>query len=145
MQRQSFIVGSKEFQASKISAIQANQLILKIQRLVLPVLGGMGGKGLADMDTKDAFAIISEKLDESVMTDIVFPMFALSQVACTSESPAFKLDTPRAFDKAFGDADGLADMYALIFEVLRFNFGAFFISLKDRFGEKASGDLQVTA
>lgn len=144
MQRESFFIGNKEFQASKIGAFKANSLILKIQKIVLPVLGGMGGKNLGDMDTKDAFAIISEKLDESVMTDIILPMFQLSQVACTSESPAFKIDSPTAFDKAFGDADGLADMYALIFEVLKFNFGAFFIKLRDHFGGE-SGKNQAAA
>lgn len=134
--RETFIVGGKEYAAFKIPAFEANQIIMKLQRLVLPVLGGMtGGQSIADMDTKDAFAIISEKLDDSVMTDIVLPMFRLSQVA--SVEGKFKIDSSIAINKAFGDADGLADMYELIFEVLRFNFGSFFTKLADRFGNQS--------
>jgi hypothetical protein len=131
--RETFVVGNKEYSAIKIPAFQANQIIMKLQRLVLPVLGGMTvGKSFSDMDTKDAFAIISEKLNESVMTDIVLPMFKLSQVADVGGN--FKIDSDVAINKAFGTADNLADMYELIFEVLRFNFGSFFTSLADRFG-----------
>ena len=131
--RETFIIGGKEYSALKIPAFEANQIIMKLQRLILPVLGGMtGGQSIADLDTKDAFAIISEKLDDTVMTDIVLPMFKLSQVADVEGK--FKIDTSTAINKAFGDADGLADMYELIFEVLRFNFGSFFTKLADRFG-----------
>lgn len=146
MQRESFIVGGKEYQASKIPAFEANGIILRLQRLVLPVLGGMaGGKSLADLDAKEAMEIISTKLDDAVMTDIVMPMFKLSRVACTSESPAYELNSSTNFNKAFVDADGLADMYELIFLVLRYNFGAFFTKLAERFGAPASGSPSLTA
>ena len=137
MQRQSFFIGNKEFQASKIPAFEANEIILKLQKLILPVLGGMGGKSIADMDTRQALEIISEKLDGRVMEDIVLPMFRLSRVACTSDGKPYELNSPTNMNKAFGDSDGLADMYELIFEVLRFNFASFFIKLMERFGNKA--------
>lgn len=146
MQRESFIVGGKEYQATKIPAFDANSIILKLQRIILPVLGGMAvGKSLADMDAKEAMQIISEKLDDSVMTDIIMPMFKLSRVACTSDGQAFELNSSTNFNKAFGDADGLADMYELIFLVLKYNFGAFFTSLAARFGSPAAGDQKAVA
>lgn len=136
MQRQSFFIGSEEYQSTKIPAFEANEIILKLQRLILPVLGGLAnGQSLGEMDVNQAFKIISERLDSSVMTDIVLPMFRLSATAKVS-GKAIKIDSSKAINEAFGDADGLADMYELIFEVLRFNFASFFIRLMERFGNK---------
>ena len=140
MQREPIYIKDKEYAASKIPAFAANGIIIKLQKLVLPVLGEVAGgsKNVMDMDVSAAFQIISEKLDDSVMTDIVLPMFKLSQVACVTDN--CKIDSAQAIDKVFQDADGLADFYELIFEVLKFNFGGFFTSLAARFGGK-SGDL----
>lgn len=132
--RQEFIIGGKAYAAHKIAAFAANGILMKLQKIILPALGGAmgGGKSLMDMNVNEALQIISEKLDESVMTDIILPMFVQSQVVDVEGN--FKIDSAANINKAFGDADGLANMYELIFEVLRFNFGAFFTSLKDRFG-----------
>lgn len=141
-QRESIFIKDKEYAASKIPAFAANGIILKLQKLVLPVIGELAGDGKAkvdvmNMDVSAAFQIISEKLDDSVMTEIVLPMFKLAQVASITDN--CKIDSAMAIDKVFQDADGLADFYELIFEVLKFNFGAFFSSLAARFGGK-SGD-----
>lgn len=146
MIRETFIIGNKEYAASKIAAFAANGILLKLQKLILPVLGEIAGDeksqaNIMDMDVGAAFQVISSKLDESVMTDIVLPMFKLAQVACTTDN--IKIDSPQSIDKVFSDADGLADMYELIFEVLKFNFAGFFSSLAARFGGK-SGDQPVT-
>lgn len=129
MQRESFFIGQKEYAASKIGAFEANRIILKLQKLVLPVIGELAGDGskkvdIMNMDISNVFEMISNKLDDSVMTDIVLPMFKLSQVACVTDN--IKIDSPVAIDKVFGDADGLADFYTLIFDVLKFNFAGFF-------------------
>lgn len=131
--RQEFIIGGKTYAAHKIAAFAANGILMKLQKIILPALGSLaGGKSLMEMNVNEALQIISEKLDESVMTDIILPMFIQSQVVDVEGN--FKIDSSANINKAFGDADGLANMYELIFEVMRFNFGAFFISLKDRFG-----------
>lgn len=137
MSRETFIISDKEYAASKVSAFAANGIILKLQRLVLPVLGVMAGNGKAqvsvmDMDISDALEVISSKLDENVMIDIVMPLFKLSQVACVTDN--IKLDNSGAIDKVFIDADGLADLYMLIFEVLKFNFAGFFTKMAASFG-----------
>lgn len=136
MKRESIFIKDKEFTTSKIGAFEANGIILKLQKLILPVLGEVagGGKNVMDMDVGSAFKIISEKLDDSVMTDIVMPMFKLSQVASVTDQ--VKIDSSAAINKVFQDADGLADFYELIYEVLKFNFGGFFTSMAERFGGK---------
>lgn len=139
-QRETFYIKDREFAASKIDAFSANSLILKLQKLVLPVIGELAGDGkqkidVMSMDVSAAFQIISEKLDDSVMTDIVLPMFKLSQVACVTDN--IKIDSAQAINKVFTDADGLAEFYELIFEVLKFNFGNFFARLAERFGSSA--------
>lgn len=139
MERETFVINSREYQASKIAAFPANGIILKLQKLVLPVLGGMN----QNQDVKEVFAVISEKLDETVMTDIILPMFKLSQVS--SAEHGCKIDSEQAINKVFGDADGLADFYELIFEVLKYNFAGFFTKLTARFGLRAAdGALKVT-
>jgi len=133
MQRETFIINNHEYAASKIAAFAANSIILKLQRLILPVLGEVaGGKDVMNMDVGAAFQIISSKLDDSVMSDIILPMFKLAQVASVTDN--VKIDSPQAIDKVFADADGLADLYELIFEVLKYNFSSFFTKLMDRFG-----------
>lgn len=144
--RETFIIGNKEYAASKIAAFAANGILLKLQKLILPVLGEIAGDGkktanIMDMDVSSAFEVISQKLDESVMTDIVIPMFKLAQVASVTDN--VKIDSAQSIDKVFTDADGLADFYELIFEVLKFNFAGFFSNLAARFGGK-SGGLPVT-
>ena len=134
--RETFIIGDKEYAASKIAAFEANGIILKLQKLILPVLGGMAGGGnIMDMDVNEAFKTISEKLDESVMADIVMPMFKLAQVASVTDN--IKIDSPQAINKVFNDADGLADLYTLIFDVLKFNFSGFFSKMGALIGGKS--------
>lgn len=140
--RETFFIGNKEYAASKIAAFAANGILLKLQKLILPVLGEIAGDGkktanIMDMDVSSAFEVISQKLDESVITDIVIPMFKLAQVASVTDNT--KIDSPQTIDKVFGDADGLADFYELIFEVMKFNFAGFFSNLAARFGNNAGG------
>lgn len=139
MQRESFFIGQKEYAASKIGAFEANRIILKLQKLVLPVIGELAGDGkqktdIMNMDISNVFELISSKLDDTVMSDIVLPMFKLSQVACVTDN--IKIDSPTAIDKVFGDADGLADFYTLIFDVLKYNFAGFFAQVAALFGGK---------
>ena len=142
MARETFVINNKEYCASKIAAFAANSIILKLQKLVLPVIGEVAGVGdVMNMDVKSAFQVISSKLDDSVMNDIVLPMFKLAQVASVDDN--IKIDSPQAIDRVFADADGLTDLYELIFEVLKFNFGGFFTNLMGRFGAQ-NGAPRVT-
>lgn len=147
MSRETTIIGDKEYAYSKIAAFQANSILLKLQKIVLPVIGEVAGDGgkvtsIMDIDIGQAFQVLSEKLDESIITDIVLPMFKLSQVACTTDS--IKIDSSMAIDKVFVDADGLADFYTLVYEVLKYNFAGFFMQLANRFGGK-SGEPEAKA
>lgn len=133
MSREPFIINNKEYAASKIAAFAANGIILKLQKLILPVLAeSAGNKDVMEMDISAMARLVSERLDESVVNDIILPMFKLSQVACVTDS--VKIDSAMAIDKVFVDADGLADFYELIYEVLKFNFAGFFVQIAGRFG-----------
>ncbi len=135
MSRESFFIGTKEYAASKIPAFQANAIILKLQKIVLPVIGEMTNGGL-DKDIRQIAEVVSGSLDESVMPDIIMPMFKLAQVASVTDN--IKIDSQPNFDKVF-TVDDLGDFYELVYEVLKYNFGNFFSSLAARFGNK-SGD-----
>lgn len=136
MTRESFIIGSKEYAASKIPAFQANLLALKLQKIILPAVASMAGNGqgksIMDIDLSSAASIISENLNESVMNDIVMPMFKLANVASVTDN--VKIDSEINFNKVFSDDSGLADFYELVFLVLKYNFGNFLASLANRFG-----------
>jgi hypothetical protein len=135
MTRKTEIIGAKEYAFFKIPAFQANGILLKLQKLVLPVIGEITtGKGL-DMDMRQVAEIISGKIDESVMTEIVMPLFKLSNAASVTDN--VKIDSAQNFDKVFVDGDGLADMYELVFLILQYNFANFFASLAARFGNSA--------
>jgi hypothetical protein len=140
--RESFIIGDREFAASKMGAFAANGILLKLQKIIVPIIGELAGDGkktvdIMDMDIKNVFEILSSKLDESVMTDIILPMFKLAQVASVTDN--VKIDSALAIDKVFQDADGLADLYQLIFDVLKFNFAVFFSKMASNFSGKSGG------
>jgi len=148
--RETFIIGSSEYAASKIAPFAANGIILKLQKIILPALGEVMGDGkdkkadVLEMDVSAIFGVLSSKLDDSVMSDIVLPMFKLAQVACLTkdgEKKDIKIDSASGIDKVFVDADGLAEFYELIFEVLKYEFGGFFASLVARFGNKGGAPL----
>lgn len=137
MQRETFIIGEKEFAALKIAPFEANGIIMKLQKLILPILGEMVGdkkqvSSIMDMDIGAALRILSDRLDEKTMTDIILPMLKLSQAASVTDN--VKIDSPAAINKVFVDADGLTDFYELVFEVLKFNFASFFGKVAQRFG-----------
>jgi len=137
MARESIIIGDKEYGVSKLGAFEANGIILKLQKLILPVIGEVagGGSNVMNMDISKAFQIISQQLDESVMTDIILPTFKLAQVASITDN--IKIDSSVNINKVFIDADGLADFYVLVFEVLKYNYGGFFQKMLAHFGDNA--------
>jgi len=76
MIRETFIINNKEYAASKIAAFAANGIILKLQKLILPVLAeSAGNKDVMDMDISAMARLVSERLDESVVNDIILPMY----------------------------------------------------------------------
>ncbi len=133
MQTETFIVGGREFTCLRMNPFAANTLLMRIQKIALPVIGSLmgGGKGLGDIDVKEAAQVISMNLDESVMASIVFPMFEGSKVYCVDNKRFIK--GAADIDQCF-TVENLFDMYELIFEVARFQFGPFFGQLASRFG-----------
>lgn len=133
MQQETFIVGSREFTCVRMNAFAANKLLMRLQKIAVPVMGSLmgAGKGLGDVDVKEAAAAIAEHLDESLMDTIVLPMFAEAKVFSVENKKFIK--SGAEIDQCF-TTENLFDFYELIFQVARYQLGPFFAQLADRFG-----------
>ena len=139
MNQQTFIIGNREFTAVRMNAFAANRLLMRLQKVVMPIIGATigSGKSMGDIDVKEAAAVIAEHLDESIMDSIVLPLF--------SESKLFSIDDKKfikdemSINQCF-TADNLFDLYELIFELGRWAFGPFFGQLMSRFGSLTGGE-----
>lgn len=144
MQQETFIVGTREFTCVRMNAFAANKLLMRLQKIAVPVIGSLvgTGKGLGDIDVKEAAQVIAGNLDESIMDNIVLPLFAESRVYCAETKKFIKSGTD--IDQCF-TTENLFDLYELIFEVARYQFGPFFASLVDRFGALTEGGKKTEA
>lgn len=129
------IIGAEEYTALKMNAFEANVIFLRLNKLILPVVGGLT-KGrqnvnILDADLSEVAGIIAENLTEEVMTTIVLPMFKGSKVYSV-EKKLF-IDKEAAINVAF-TVDNLFDLYTLIWEVLKLNFEVFFRKATASFG-----------
>ena len=129
------VIGSEEYTAMKMNAFEANAILLRLNKVILPVIGGLT-KGrqninLLDADLSEVAGIIAENLTEEVMTTIVLPMFKGSKVYSV-EKKLF-IDKEAAINVAF-TVDNLFDLYTLIWEVLKLNFEVFFRKAAASFG-----------
>ena len=95
-----------------------------------------GGKKLGDVDIEEAARVIATNLDESMMESIILPMFVEARVFSVTNKKFLKSSTE--IDQCF-TVDTLFDLYLLIFEIARFQFGPFFSSLSSRFGNAVTG------
>ena len=129
------IIGAEEYTAMKMNAFEANAILLRLNKVILPVVGGLT-KGrqninILDADLSEVAGIIAENLTEEVMTTIVLPMFKGSKVYSV-EKKLF-IDKEAAINVAF-TVDNLFDLYTLIWEVLKLNFEVFFRKAAASFG-----------
>lgn len=134
MQQETFIINNREFTSVRMNPFEANKILLRLQKIALPIIGALTAgktKSLLDVDVKEAAAVIAQHLDESLMESIVLPMFKDGRVYC-SESKVYVSDAA-GINKAF-TTENLFDMYELIVEVARFQFGPFIATLVSRFG-----------
>lgn len=141
MQTETIIIGQSEYTAMKMNAFDANRILLRLNKIVLPVIGGLTKKGggagnLLDADLSEVAGIISENLTEEVMDTIVLPMFTQSRVYMVEKKVFIK--DGMSINQAF-TADNLFDLYELIWEVLKLNFSAFFSKTAGRFGNLTAG------
>ena len=140
MQQETFIVGNREFTCVRMNAFAANKLLMRIQKIAVPLIGSMAGKGesksLMDVDVEQAARVLSEHLDETLMDTIVLPMFEESKVFSVENKKFVKKGTD--IDQCF-TTENLFDLYLLIFEVARFQFTPFFASMMSRFGGLIEG------
>lgn len=138
MNQQTVIIGNKEYTFMPMNAFDANRLFLRIQKIATPIIGAVigGGKSVGDMDVKDAAATIAQHIDESIMDQIIMPMFEQSKVFDCENKRFIKtgMDVNQCFT-----VENLFDFYELAYEVGRYQFGPFFKALMNRFGNLTSG------
>ena len=142
MQTETIIIGQSEYTAMKMNAFEANRILLRLNKVILPVIGGLtkGKQGasvnLLDADLSEATGIIAENLTEEVMDTIILPMFTQSRVYMVEKKVFIK--DGMSINQAF-TADNLFDLYELVWEVLKLNFSAFFFKTAGRFGNLTAG------
>ena len=133
MEVETIIVANREYTCHKINPFTANKLLLRLQKVVLPIIGSALGEGksIGDVDVAAAVSMISERLDEATMDTIVLPMFAESKLYDVEKKRFIRASSD--IDVCFS-VDTLIDFYELIFEVGKVQFASFFGKLADRFG-----------
>lgn len=133
MNQQTAIIGNREYTFMPMNAFDANRLFLRIQKIATPIIGAIvgSGKSLGDVDVKEAAATIAQHIDESIMDQIIMPMFEQSKVFDCENKCFIKsgMDVNKCFT-----VENLFDFYELAFEVGRYQFGPFFRALMGRFG-----------
>ena len=141
LQQETFILGDREFTCTRMNAFAANKLLLRMQKVAVPVFGSLlsGGKGIADIDVKEAAQCIAMNIDETLMDSLVLPLFAESKLYCSAGKKFVK--TAIDIDQCF-TTENLFELYELLFLVLRYQFGPFFKTLLDRFGGLSGGTKQ---
>lgn len=140
---ETFILGGREFTCHPMNAFAANRILMRVQKVVLPIFGALAPTGgaksssLLDVDVKTAAQLVAEHVTDELFETVVFPMFADAKVYACEE---------RRFIKAAVDVDvvftreNLFDLYELIFLVGRYQFAPFFETLARRFGGLLGGE-----
>lgn len=141
---ETIIIDQSEFTCMKMNAFDANKILLRLNKIILPVIGGLTkGKGsvnLLDADLSEATSIIAENLTEEVMDAIVLPMFELSRVYHVEKKVFLK--NAMGINQVF-TSDNLFDLYVLIWEVLKYNFASFFGKVAGNFGSLTATQAQA--
>lgn len=135
MQQETFIIGNREFTCIRMNAFAANRLLMRLQKVAVPIIGAVmgGGKSLGDMNVAEAARVIAENVDERMMDDIVLPLLTESRAYCTEQKKFIskEMDVNQCFT-----VENLFEFYELVFEVARYQFGPFFGQLMSRFGNQ---------
>lgn len=118
-----FTVGDEEYQCLQLDAFTTNSYLLKMKSMI----GGLMGSGM-DSDASNLLSLI----DQKTLDDLVFPIFDKCSLTCTSKK--VKLVDKKGMNEVF-TAETLDDFYAVIWEVLKYNFGPFISKMaKNLFG-----------
>ena len=127
---ETIVVNSAEYTALKMNAFDANKLLIRINKIVLPVMANMG-KGI-DTDFSKISDVLVQNLNEEVMDSIIFPLLNFSKVY-SAEKKMFIKDA--ASMNMCYTVETLPDFYLLIWEVLKLNYESFFHKVAANFGD----------
>lgn len=136
LERETVIIGDKEFAFGQIPVFEKAALFLKIQRVITAGLANVNKD--AKLDGIGMFAAILPNITEKELDDIILPMFAKAQLVSVTDSK--KIDSKMALNQCVSDLDVL---FELAFEVGKYLFLPSLLKLKDRFGQ-LNGDQKTT-
>ena len=137
---ETFIIGGREFTCTRMNAFDANKFLLRLQKVVMPIVGKMIGDAdvqkALDMDIKEIASAFSE-LDESVITNVIFPILEQSRAVVNVDGDLKPIKNESTMNLAF-TSEQLMDFYELVWLVIKFQFTPFFNSLTSRFGNQTA-------
>lgn len=128
LERESVIIGDKEYSFGQIAVFEKAALFLKIQRVITAGLANVSKDAV--MDGLGMFAAILPNITEKELDEIILPMFIKAQLASVTDNK--KIDSKAAINQYFSDLDVL---FELAYEVGKSNFLPSLLRLKDRFGQ----------
>ena len=144
MTTNTIIINNREYTCVRMNAFAANRLLMRLQKVVTPIIGATigNGKSIGDVDVKEAAGVIAEHIDESIMDNIVLPMFSESRVFDCDAKKFIKDEM--SINQCF-TTENLFDFYELAFEVGRYQFAPFISQIASRFGNLTSGEAKEKA
>jgi hypothetical protein len=143
MASETFIVGGREFTVHQMNAFAANTLLIRLQKIILPVIGSLSGQkgSFLDMDLSKAALLLAEHIDETTMKSIVLPLLDESKLFCNESRKFIKseMDINSTFT-----VETLFDFYELVWLVGRYQFAPFIARMAERFGSATSASNATT-
>jgi hypothetical protein len=139
MASETFIVGGREFTVHQMNAFAANTLLIRLQKIILPVIGSLSGQGgvksIMDMDLSKAAQMMAEHIDETAMKNIVLPLLDESKLF---HNEARKFIKSEADINATFTVETLFDFYELVWLIGRYQFAPFIGRILERFGSPSA-------
>ena len=144
MNQQTIIINNKEYTFVTMNAFAANRLLMRLQKVVTPIIGATigSGKSIGDIDVKEAAKVIAENIDEAIMDNIVLPMMSESRVYDCDAKKFIKDEM--SINQCF-TTETLFDFYELVFQVGKEQFTPFFAQISSRFGNLLGGEVKAKA
>lgn len=129
-------IGDREYTFTKMNFLVANKLFLKLVKCVSPIIGAANTGDVVEKAKAGGIDIamlangIQEVADESLIDDLILPIFQSANVAICG---GVKLNSQNAIDANFS-VDEMMEFWELVYAVLEFNFKPFFTRAAGRFG-----------
>lgn len=131
--QQTFIIGSREFTAVMPNVLDANSIMMRAKKKLMPSALKLlsGGDDVSSLNNAQLMVALADALDEETIDELVLPFFNHCKVYLVEEKRFLrtKTDVNSSFTMS-----NFFEFYELVFEVARFVFPPFFEAAMSRFG-----------